>query len=45
MQGFGLMLHHFTDDRNVRGQGAISAEELSRILEFMGPENVLSPDE
>jgi peptidoglycan/xylan/chitin deacetylase (PgdA/CDA1 family) len=45
MQSFGLMLHHFTDDRHVRGQGAISADELSRIIEFMGPENFLSPDE
>ena len=45
MQSYGLMLHHFTDARHVRGQGAISADELSRIIEFMGPENFLSPDE
>lgn len=45
MQSYGLMLHHFTDARHVRGQGAISAEELSGIIEFMGPENFLSPDE
>ena len=45
MQTYGLMLHHFTDARHVRGQGAISADELSRIIEFMGPENFLSPDE
>lgn len=45
MGAFGLMLHHFCSDAHPRGQGAISAEELSDLIEFMGPTNFLSPSE
>lgn len=39
------MFHHFTDLKHPAGQGAISAEELRRIIEYIGPENILSAHE
>jgi peptidoglycan/xylan/chitin deacetylase (PgdA/CDA1 family) len=35
------MFHHFCGDRHPRGQGAISAEELARLIEWIGPRNIL----
>ena len=30
----GLMFHHFYDEQHIKGQGAISQEDLIRIIEF-----------
>jgi peptidoglycan/xylan/chitin deacetylase (PgdA/CDA1 family) len=37
-----MMFHHFCGDRHPRGQGAISAEELDRLIQWIGPRNILS---
>jgi peptidoglycan/xylan/chitin deacetylase (PgdA/CDA1 family) len=39
------MFHHFTDLKHPAGQGAISAEELRSIIEYIGLENILSAHE
>jgi peptidoglycan/xylan/chitin deacetylase (PgdA/CDA1 family) len=36
-----VMFHHFCGGRHPRGQGAISAEELARLIEWIGPRNIL----
>ena len=35
------MFHHFTDQRHPAGQGAITADELRRLLEWFGPQRFL----
>lgn len=40
-ESHGLMFHHFWDDRHPQGQGAISADQLSDIIEFVGQERIL----
>lgn len=45
MFSYGLMLHHLCDDVHPRGQGAIDAQELASIIEFMGPRNFLGAHE
>lgn len=42
MPGKSVMFHHFRDSRHPAGQGAISAEELRRMIEYVGPGNILS---
>jgi len=37
----GVMFHHFRDDRHPPGQGAISAEELADLIEYVGPDRLL----
>ena len=37
----GIMFHHFFDDLHPRGQGAMSAEELDRLIDHVGPGDVL----
>ncbi len=37
----GIMFHHFHDDRHPRGQGAMSAQELDRMIRHLGPERIL----
>lgn len=32
----GIMFHHFYDEQHVRGQGAISADQLERIIKHYG---------
>jgi peptidoglycan/xylan/chitin deacetylase (PgdA/CDA1 family) len=39
------MFHHFTDTKHPAGQGAISAAELRRIIEYIGLDNILSAHE
>jgi peptidoglycan/xylan/chitin deacetylase (PgdA/CDA1 family) len=36
-----LMFHHFCGEHHPRGQGAISADELARLIEWIGPRNIL----
>lgn len=38
----GLMFHHFHGPGHPCGQGAISADDLAAIIEFVGPGNILS---
>lgn len=45
MSSFGIMYHHFCDERHPKGQGAISREELRKMLEFLGPERILPAED
>lgn len=45
MFSFGLMLHHFHGGAHPQGQGTISAEELADLIEFMGVDNFLDPQD
>ncbi|MDX2158250.1 MAG: polysaccharide deacetylase family protein [Hyphomicrobiaceae bacterium] len=40
---YALMFHHFTDDRHIAGQGAITADRFERILQAVGRDRILSP--
>jgi peptidoglycan/xylan/chitin deacetylase (PgdA/CDA1 family) len=35
------MFHHFCGAHHPRGQGAITADELARLIEWIGPSNIL----
>ena len=37
----GIMFHHFHDQAHPRGQGAMSADELERMIEYLGPDRIL----
>ena len=39
------MLHHFHDARHPASQGSISAQEFEQILDFVGPQRILTPQE
>lgn len=39
------MFHHFHGGRHKQGQGSISAKQFADILNFVGPERVLTPKE
>ena len=42
----GIMFHHFHDETHPpSGQGSISAKEFEEILNFIGIENIIGPDE
>jgi peptidoglycan/xylan/chitin deacetylase (PgdA/CDA1 family) len=42
----GLMFHYFHDElNNAYDQGSLSGEEFERILEFVGLENIVSPED
>lgn len=42
----GIMFHHFYDGaKHPKGQGAISADEFAKLLEFIGIKRILSPAE
>ena len=41
----GIMFHHFWDDTHPRGQGAMSADELERMIRRLGPDRILPPRE
>jgi len=46
MKPYGVMFHHFQDgDRHPKGQGAISAAELSQMIEFLGKDRILPAKE
>lgn len=38
----GIMLHHFSSEKHITGQGAITAEELKSIIEFYGKKRLIS---
>lgn len=41
MRPHGIMFHHFCDAHYPHGQGAISAADLRRIIQYLGPEKIL----
>ncbi len=42
----GIMFHHFHDESHPpSGQGSISAKEFEEVLNFIGIENIIGPDE
>lgn len=41
MSAHGIMFHHFFDDTHPRRQGAISAQELSDLIDRVGAKNIL----
>jgi peptidoglycan/xylan/chitin deacetylase (PgdA/CDA1 family) len=41
----GLMFHHFYNEDHPRGQGAISADDLHRIIDHYGADRIVSPEE
>lgn len=45
MRPHGIMFHHLWDDHHPRAQGAVSANDLRRLLEFLGPEKILPAHE
>lgn len=46
MTAFGLMLHHFFDDRHPMIQGALSADQFDRMLDFLSRQHrIVDPDE
>jgi len=41
MPSHGVMFHHFHDSLHPAGQGSISADELTRMIESIGPQRIL----
>jgi peptidoglycan/xylan/chitin deacetylase (PgdA/CDA1 family) len=41
----GLMFHYFHGGDHPEGQGTLSAQELAELLDFIGVERIVSPDE
>ena len=42
----GIMFHHFHDlKKHKSGQGSISKKQFIKIINFVGRENILNPDE
>ena len=42
----GVMFHHFHDKNNFKkGQGSISANQLYKIIRFIGKKNIISPED
>ena len=41
----GIMFHHFYDDEHPQGQGAISADQFRKIIDFAGVNNILPAHE
>ncbi len=41
----GIMFHHFYDHAHPKGQGAISANDLEKIIRFLGPDRILTAKE
>jgi peptidoglycan/xylan/chitin deacetylase (PgdA/CDA1 family) len=39
----GIMFHHFHDNNHPGGQGALTADEFDRVLNFVGIGRILSP--
>lgn len=45
MTAHAIMFHHFHDRRHPAGQGAISADEFDRLLDFVGVDRILPAKE
>lgn len=41
----GIMFHHFMDQVHPWSQGAINADKLVELIEFVGPKNIISCEE
>ena len=42
---YGLMFHHFYDEKHPKGQGAIDGDDLDNILNYVGVDNIVEPSE
>lgn len=42
---YGVMFHHFYDGTQATGQGAITPDELQKIIDFCGKDNLISAQE
>ncbi len=45
MTPHGLMFHHFHDAVHPAGQGSISADQLTQLIESIGPDRIMSAQE
>ena len=45
MAPYGVMFHHFHSSTHPAGQGSISAEQLTAMIESIGPERILDAGE
>ena len=45
MAAYGVMFHHFYDERHPQGQGAISAQDLLDLIKHVGQQDILPADE
>jgi peptidoglycan/xylan/chitin deacetylase (PgdA/CDA1 family) len=45
MSAYGIMFHHFHDDQHPRVQGSISASDLVELIDHIGRDKILRPDE
>ncbi len=41
----GVMFHHFFDKKHPGDPGAISANQLARLIEHIGPAKIILPEE
>ncbi|HEC14857.1 MAG TPA: polysaccharide deacetylase, partial [Rhodospirillales bacterium] len=41
----GIMFHHFHDDKHPKVQGSISADTFAGMIDYLGPERILSAGE
>ncbi len=45
MAAYGVMFHHFHDDRHPRVQGSISGRDLADLIRHLGTDNILAAEE
>lgn len=45
LQAHGIMFHHFFSKKHPKGQGAISATQLTKIIKFIGRKRIISASE
>ena len=45
MRPYGIMFHHFHDDRHPAGQGSISARQFAELIEHLGRDRILPAGE
>ena len=45
MAAYGIMFHHFHDAHLPKGQGAISAEELTELIKYVGRDRIIPAKE
>jgi len=45
MNPHGIVFHHFYDEKHWAGRGAISSNQLSEMIEYLGPDRILSAKE
>ena len=45
MAAYSIMFHHFHDAHLPKGQGAISAEELTELIKYVGRDRIIPAKE